>query len=209
VTPPEHELAPHVTSQLADSQSTPPEQSLPPVQASVHALAEVQAMAPEHELGPQVSAHVVASHVIGPEQAELPQLIVQLDPPQTIPPEQVLSPHSMSQLAAFEQSTRPLHPLPVVPHCTTHATPGGHTTPESHFPAQSMTQRPVASQVPFGHDCAEHVATGLLVPQAARSTTTVTAAMIGLVMCGPYSARHIDACAESHARSMNVYFKSP
>jgi hypothetical protein len=100
---------------------------------------------------------------------------VHVEPPQTTPPEHELDPHSMSQLAAFEQSTWPLHPLS--PHCTTQATPGGHVTPEEHLPAQSMTQLPLASHVPPGHVCEEHaVAMGepvveLEEPHAERDAT--------------------------------------
>jgi hypothetical protein len=130
---PEHALEPHVTLDVPDSQSTPPEQLEAP-----HVTVQ----------------DCVALQVTPPEQPCVPQLSVQLVPPHTTPPEHELSTQSMLQLAAFEQSTIPLHPL--VPQWTTHATPAGHTTPEEHLPAQSMTQLPAASHVPLEHDCAVH-----------------------------------------------------
>jgi hypothetical protein len=96
---------------------------------------------------------------------------VHVDPAHVTPPVQELAPHSMSQLAAWEQSTAPVQPLS--PQCTTQSTPGGHATSEEHLPVQSMTHRPLASQVPPGHDCDEHATPGAApppddVPQATR-----------------------------------------
>ncbi len=76
------------------------------------------------------------------------QLTRQVEPPQTTLPPQELLPHSMSQLAAAEQSMVPPHPL--APHCTTQGSPLGHVAPVRHLPTQSMTQRPLPSQVPPG-----------------------------------------------------------
>jgi hypothetical protein len=145
---PEHELAPHVSLELADCMSTLPEQQLDP-QATVH--------------------ESVALHAIGPEQDSLAQLIVQVLPPHVMPPEQELLPHSMSQLEAFVQSIGPLQPLS--PHWTTHAWPGGHATGSEHFPAQSMTQWPFASQLPLGQDEGEQLPLEV-VPDEPQATMT-------------------------------------
>jgi hypothetical protein len=142
--------------QSREVHSTDWEQS-PLAHATAHESAALHWIAPEHALVPvHWIEHVAALHVTPPEQVLLPQWTVQLVPAQTTPPEHVFGPHSMSQLAAFEQSTRPAQPVPDVPHCTTHSTPAGHTTPDAHLPAQSMTQRPALSHAPFGHDCVEH-----------------------------------------------------
>jgi hypothetical protein len=216
VTEPEHAPAPHVTLHSGDSQPTVSEQS-PLAHATVHDWVALHWMAPEHALVPLHSIeHDAALHVTPPEHVLLPQLTVQRSPPHTTPPEQVFGPHSMSQLAAFEQSTNPLHPVPVVPHCTRQSTPVGHTTPDAHLFAQSITQRPAASHVPFGHDCAEHGApTRWLAPgeepQAATSASrAVTCAARATLprkmgvrrpefMRSAYGRRTTRACAESHA----------
>jgi hypothetical protein len=126
--------------------------------APLHVMPSEQALAAVHW-----TEQVEAVQVVGPEQDPGPeQLTVHFDPAHVTPPVHELAPHSTSQLAAWEQSTAPVQPLS--PHCTTQSTPGGHATSEEHLPEQSMTHRPLASQVPPGHDCDVHATPGDVPP---------------------------------------------
>jgi hypothetical protein len=107
---------------------------------------------------PQVTLHdCVAVHVTELLHEFMPQLTVHVVPPQVMLLWHAPTPHSMSQLDDFEQSMLLSHPPS--PHWTTHGRPAGQVTLEEHLPpVQSITQRPLASQVPPGQDCAEQAA---------------------------------------------------
>lgn len=102
-----------MTEQLAALQHAWPGQPPGSVEVSLQLpLGSLHVTPPEQQLAPHVTVQdCVAVQLIAPEQESFPHSTVQVDPPQTMPPEHELAPHWTSQLAAFEQSTCPLHPL--------------------------------------------------------------------------------------------------